>query len=113
MKPAASTFVKSLPIFFSFCALEFIVFFFIWFMFHGDNVSIHFLRAFPLVIRIPVLTAFIFSLFATIFAKDQKYFFLAFCMNTVCLFIFTETVIFLTFPTPIELFYRLRYIITQ
>jgi len=99
-KARMKVFLKSLPIFISFVALEFVVYFFIYFCFSTDFIAIEFLTAFPLVLRIPILTAFCFSLIAMFISKDQQHFFLALTLNMVFLGIFFEIAMFKTLPNP-------------
>jgi len=89
-----TTFIKSLPLFFSLILYEFLVFFFIYFIFATDRVTILFLWQYPLIIRLPLLVAFTASLACIFLTKEHKYMFLAICMNLALLFVLFEFLLF-------------------
>jgi hypothetical protein len=96
------TFLKALPLFFSFIILEFIVYVFIYFCFSTDFVALEFLRLYPWIIRIAVISGFFASFIASFFAPSNRYFFLAIWMNMIFLFLFFEYTLFHTLNEPLR-----------
>ena len=111
------TFLKALPLFLSFVAIEYLAYFFIYFAFHTDIAAVSFLRSYPLVLRLPVIIAFLFSFISIFYTEEQRYIFIAISANMVFLGLFFEIVTFNTIPNPIHIFidiyYRIRYIIRK